>query len=221
MAVSDLVRVEKWKGERVKGWKGEKVKPRYLTATNAYWLLIGNRNQRISDMKHLDDRMVAMTRYSVTDLLADLAVDSAKLKPERVFRIQVNDVNVRLDMLENNEMDALLLTEPQATQALLKKHHVLLDSRKLDLWMGVIVEDSVVMSDANRQRQRDALLKGYNAACDSLNRFGVRHYADVIRKYCDLSEQALRQLPDSLHYDHVTEPRQKDVERARQWVVKK
>ena len=221
VAVSDLVRVEKWKGEKVKGWKGEKVKPRYLTATNAYWLLIGNRNQRISDMKHLDDRMVAMTRYSVTDLLADLAVDSAKLKPERVFRIQVNDVNVRLDMLENNEMDALLLTEPQATQALLKKHHVLLDSRKLDLWMGVIVEDSVVMSDANRQRQREALLKGYNAACDSLNRFGVRHYADVIRKYCDLSEQALRQLPDSLHYDHVTEPRQKDVERARQWVVKK
>ena len=213
VAVSDLVRVEKW--------KGEKVKPRYLTATNAYWLLIGNRNQRISDMKHLDDRMVAMTRYSVTDLLADLAVDSAKLKPERVFRIQVNDVNVRLDMLENNEMDALLLTEPQATQALLKKHHVLLDSRKLDLWMGVIVEDSVVMSDANRQRQREALLKGYNAACDSLNRFGVRHYADVIRKYCDLSEQALRQLPDSLHYDHVTEPRQKDVERARQWIVKK
>lgn len=221
VAVSDLVRVEKWKGEKVKGWKGEKVKPRYLTATNAYWLLIGNRNQRISDMKHLDDRMVAMTRYSVTDLLADLAVDSAKLKPERVFRIQVNDVNVRLDMLENNEMDALLLTEPQATQALLKKHHVLLDSRKLDLWMGVIVEDSVAMSDANRQRQRDALLKGYNAACDSLNRFGVRHYADVIRKYCDLSEQALRQLPDSLHYDHVTEPRQKDVERARQWIVKK
>ena len=221
VAVSDLVRVEKWKGEKVKGWKGEKVKPRYLTATNAYWLLIGNRNQRISDMKHLDDRMVAMTRYSVTDLLADLAVDSAKLKPERVFRIQVNDVNVRLDMLENNEMDALLLTEPQATQALLKKHHVLLDSRKLDLWMGVIVEDSVVMSDANRQRQREALLKGYNAACDSLNRFGVRHYADVIRKYCDLSEQALRQLPDSLHYDHVTEPRQKDVERARQWIVKK
>ena len=221
VAVSDLVRVEKWKGEKVKGWKGEKVKPRYLTATNAYWLLIGNRNQRISDMKHLDDRMVAMTRYSVTDLLADLAVDSAKLKPERVFRIQVNDVNVRLDMLENNEMDALLLTEPQATQALLKKHHVLLDSRKLDLSMGVIVEDSVVMSDANRQRQRDALLKGYNAACDSLNRFGVRHYADVIRKYCDLSEQALRQLPDSLHYDHVTEPRQKDVERARQWIVKK
>ena len=228
LAVSDIVRVEKWKGEKVNGSipstgsgtvKGA-VKPRYVTATNAYWLLIGNRNQRISTLKHLDDRMVAMTRYSVTDLLADLAVDSAKLKTERVYRIQVNDVNVRLDMLENNEMDALILTEPQLTQALMQKHHVLLDTRKMDMWMGVIVEDSVAMSHANRQRQREALLKGYNDACDSLNHFGVRHYADIIRKYYKLSEQALRQLPDTLKYQHTTAPRKQDIDRAKAFLKK-
>lgn len=213
LAVSDLVRTERMAtmGLRLK----------YLTATNAYWLLIGNRNQRITELKHLDDRMVAMTRYSVTDLMAELAVDSAKLKPERVFRIQVNDVNVRLDMLENNEMDALLLTEPQLTQALLGKHHVLLDSRREDIWMGVIAEDSMAMSEASRQRQLKALVDGYNKACDSLNALGVKHYRDVIMKYCDISEQAFRQLPDSLHYDHATKPRKKDVERAREWLGKK
>ena len=224
MAISDIVRMEKWKGEKgpstgsgtVKGT----VKPSYVTATNAYWLLIGNRNQRISTLKHLDDRMVAMTRYSVTDLLADLAVDSAKLKPERVYRIQVNDVNVRLDMLENNEMDALLLTEPQVTAALTKKHHVLLDTREMDMWMGVIVEDSVTMSHANRQRQREVLLKGYNDACDSLNRFGVRHYADIIRKYYHLSDQTLLQLPDSLNYQHAKAPRKQDIERASKYLKK-
>ena len=213
LAVSDLVRTERMAtmGLRLK----------YLTATNAYWLLIGNRNQRITELKHLDDRMVAMTRYSVTDLMAELAVDSAKLKPERVFRIQVNDVNVRLDMLENNEMDALLLTEPQLTQALLGKHHVLLDSRREDIWMGVIAEDSIAMSEASRQRQLKALVDGYNKACDSLNAYGVKHYSDIIMKYCDLSELALRQLPDSLRYDHVAAPRQKDVAQARQWLGKK
>ena len=210
LSVSDLVRTERMVAQ------GLKLK--YLTATNAYWLLIGNRNQRITEMKHLDDRMVAMTRYSVTDLMAALAVDSAKLKPERVFRIQVNDVNVRLDMLENNEMDALLLTEPQVTQAMLGKHHILLDSRKEDMRMGVIAEDSVIMSEVNRQRQLKALIDGYNKACDSINHFGVRHYSFIVRKYCDLSEQALRNLPDSLRYDHVAAPRQKDIERARKWL---
>lgn len=227
MAISDLVRVEKMRKEergRIKAekgkMKGEKdvLKPGYVTATNAYWLLIGNRNQRITNLSHLDDHMVAMTRYSVTDLLAAMAVDSAKLKQERVFRIQVNDVNVRLDMLENNEMDALLLTEPQATQARLKKHHVLMDTRLMDMQMGVMVEDSVTMSHANRQRQREALLKGYNAACDSLNHFGVRHYSDVIRKYYKVSELALRHLPDTLNYTHAQAPREKDIERARKFI---
>ena len=222
MAVSDLVRAERMKGvRRQESGVSRNLTIGYVTSTNAYWLLIGNRNQRITNLSHLDDRMLAMTRYSVTDLLGDLAVDSAKLKTERVFRIQVNDVNVRLDMLENNEMDALLMTQPQVTQALLLKHHVLLDTRQLDMQMGVIVEDSVVMSHPNRQRQREVLIKGYNMACDSLNHFGVKHYLDIIRKYYKLSEQALRQLPDTLTYEHVQAPREQDVAKVKQWLSKK
>lgn len=212
-AVTDLVRAERMIRQ------GTPLK--YVAATNAYWLLVTNFHQRITQLKHLDDKMLAMTRYSATDLLGDLAVDSAKLKPERVFRIQVNDVNIRLKMLENNEMDALLLTEPQATQALLQKHKVLLDSRKEDLWMGAIAFREEGMDDAGRKKQMEVFLKGYNAACDSINRFGVRHYQDVIRKYCPISDQALRALPDSLRYKHAASPRQKDIERARQWLSKK
>ena len=213
MAITDLVRAERMRRQ------GDSIA--YLTATNAYWLLIGNRNQRITQLKHLHDRMVAMTRYSVTDMLTQMAVDSAKLKTERVFRIQVNDVNVRLDMLENNEMDALLLTEPQATQALLLKHHVLLDTRKLDMQMGAIAMNKLTMSHANRQKQQEALVKGYNRACDSLNHYGLKPYYDVIRRHYDMSEQALRQLPDSQKFMPVSRPREKDVERARQWWLKK
>ena len=213
MAITDLIRAELMRKQ------GDSID--YLTATNAYWLLIGNRNQRITQLKHLDDRMVAMTRYSVTDMLTQMAVDSAKLKTEYVFRIQVNDVNVRLDMLENNEMDALLFTEPQATQALMMKHHVLLDTRKLDMQMGAIVMNKLAMSHANRQKQQEALVKGYNMACDSLNHYGLKPYYDVIRRHYDVSEQALRQLPDSLKFLPVTKPREKDVERAKQWWAKK
>ena len=194
---------------------------KYVASTNAYWLLISNRNQRITQLKHLDDKMLAMTRYSVTDFLGDLAVDSAKLKTERVFRIQVNDVNVRLKMLENNEMDALFLTEPQATQALLAKHKVLLDTRQEDIHMGVVAFRTKGMDDQNRKKQMEVFLKGYNDACDSINKFGVRHYKDVIRKYYVVSEPALRNLPDTLKYNHAEAPRQKDIDRAQQWLSKK
>ena len=212
-SISDIVRAERM----IK--LGTPLK--YVASTNAYWLLITNHHQRITQLKHLDDKMLAMTRYSVTDLMGDLAVDSAKLKPERVFRIQINDVNIRLKMLENNEMDAMLLTEPQATQALLQKHKVILDSRKEDIQMGVVVFREKGMDDQNRKKQMEVFLKGYNEACDSLNEYGVRRYRDVIRKYYNMSEQAVKALPDSLKFEHAIAPRQKDVERAQQWLSKK
>ena len=213
VAVSDLVRVERLKKQ------GDSLK--YLTSTNAYWQLVTNRNARILDLKHLDDKMLAMTRYSVTDLLGDLAVDSGKLKSERVFRIQINDVNVRLKMLENNEMDALLLTEPQAAMARMLKHKVLMDTRKLDMEMGVIVAQRKGMSGEERARQLRAFMRGYNRACDSINQYGVANYAPLITKYCHVKPEALKQIDKDLKFHRIALPREEDVERAKSWLSKK
>ena len=211
-AITDLVRAEKM----IK----EGTPLRYAAATNAYWLMLSQRQLRITNFKHLDDKMLAMTRYSVTDMLGDIAVDSAKLAPERVFRIQINDVNIRLKMLENNEMDAVLLTEPQASQALLKKHHVLLDTRKEDMQMGALVFRTKNMDDKTRQHQMEVFMKGYKQACDSINHFGVTHYKEILKKYYGLTPQAISALPDSLKFTYQA-PRQKDIDRAKNWLEKK
>lgn len=213
VGVSDLVRIERLKKQ------GDSL--RYLTSTNAYWQLVTNRGARILDLKHLDDKMLAMTRYSVTDLLGDLAVDSAKLKTERVFRIQINDVNVRLKMLENNEMDALILTEPQAAAARLLKHKVLMDTRKLNMEMGVIVSQWKGMDEANRAKQLRAFTRGYNKACDSINQYGLESYAPLIAKYCRVKPEAVKQIGKDLKFHHIALPREEDVERAKAWLSKK
>ena len=213
VGVSDLVRIERLKKQ------GDSL--RYLTSTNAYWQLVSNRGARILDLKHLDDKMLAMTRYSVTDLLGDLAVDSAKLKSERVFRIQINDVNVRLKMLENNEMDALILTEPQAAQARLLKHKVLMDTRKLDMEMGVIVSQWKGMDEETRAKQLRAFTRGYNKACDSINQYGIENYASLIEKYCHVKPEVLKQISKDLKFHRITLPREADVERAKAWLSKK
>ena len=205
LGVTDLVRAERMI---------KKATPiEYLTATNAYWQLITNRMARMTELKHLDDKMLAMTRYSVTDLLGDLVVDSVKLKPEHVFRVQINDVNIRLKMLENNEMDALLMTEPQAAQARLLKH-------KLDMQMGAIVVRNKGMDDKNRKRQLDVLIKGYNEACDSIDKYGVASYSDLIVKYCKVRPATVESLKD-IRFNKIAKPRQKDIERAQKWLSKK
>jgi NitT/TauT family transport system substrate-binding protein len=63
--------------------------------------------------------------------------------------------------------------------------------------------------------------EGYNEACDSINKYGVRNYRDVIRKYCVVTEQTLKNLPDTLKFQHAAPPRQIDIERAQKWLSKK
>ena len=155
---------------------------RYMAATNAYWQLVANRHARLKHLKQLDDKMVAMTRYSVTDWLCDYVVDSTKIKSEKLFRVQINDVDVRLQMLRNNELDAFFMTEPQATAARIGKNNVLLDTRKIDAWMGVLAFREVEMRRPERHRQLELFMKAYNAACDSINKYGVKHYKPLIVK---------------------------------------
>lgn len=212
-AVTDLVR-----GQRIVSLGTPLT---YVAATDAYWQLITNRNARIKELKQLNDKMLAMTRYSATDLLADRAVDSAKLVPEMVFRIQINDVDVRLRMLQNNEMDALLLAEPQATAARLQKHPVIMDSRKLGIRLGAVALRTDIEADTARQRQIDVMLKAYNMACDSINKRGVRHYSGLIAECCGVSESVAAALPKELKFAHAAAPRKEDIGIAEKWLTNK
>lgn len=189
----------------------------YATSTNAYWQLISNRKSRLKSLKQLNDKMVAMTRLSATALLADYATDSAKLKSDNVFRIQVNDVTIRLRMLLNNEIDAVLLTEPHASTARLYKNNVLMDSRDINARLGAIAFNSKAMKDPHRQQQLTAFIKGYNAACDSINKNGVKHYADIVEKYCKTDAKTTAALP-KMRFEHATPPRQEDIDRADKWL---
>jgi NitT/TauT family transport system substrate-binding protein len=194
---------------------------RYVAATNSYWQLIANHNSRIHQLKQLDDKTIAMTRFSVTDMLSDLIVDSVKLRDEHVFRVQMNDLNVRMQMLQNNEMDAFFFPEPQATMARNAKNPLLLDTRALDMQMGVIVFREKEMRRQARSVQLELFVNAYNQACDSINKYGIRHYRNILVERYKLKPNIVDSLPNNIKYVHARGPREKDVALAEKWLNKK
>ena len=212
-SVSDLVRVaciEK---------RGTKL--RQVSVLNTYWQLIANRNSRIHQLKQLDDKMVAMTRFSVTDMLSDLIVDSVKLRDEHVFRVQINDIDVRMQMLQNSMMDALFFEEPLATMARTAKNPVVLDTRQLDMQMGVLVFREQEMRHPERSKQLDLFIKAYNAACDSINKKGLKSYRHLIADKCMVPAAVVDSLPRTIKFQHAVGPRQRDIDTAQKWLKKK
>lgn len=200
--VSDLVRTERLKRE------GTPLQ--YVSATNINWYLFTNRKARIKKLDQLGDKMVAMTRYSATDFLTDAALEGVKTSSV-VFRIQVNDVFVRQAMLLNNEMDAMWLAEPQATVARLNDHASIYDSQKKGLKLGVIAFRDDAMKDKRRKAQIELFKKAYNAACDSLNKYGIPHYYELLNKYYKLDERYVKALPKT-RFEHINKPRLKDID---------
>ena len=205
-AVTDLVRA-------LRIDKGG-MKLHLTTATEGCWQLITNRNARIRQLKQLDDKMVAMTRFSATDMLTNRVIDSVKLDHDRVFRVQINDIDVRLLMLQNNEMDAMWLPEPQATAARLMKHPVVYDTRKQDLQLGVLAFRDKEMRRPERAKQLELLVKAWNAACDNINKHGVLHYKKLIVEKMKVRPQVADSLPKNLKFQHVMAPREQDIEIA-------
>ena len=209
-AMTDLV--------RAKRMETRGMKLRYPAVTNAYWQLVANRNARVKQLKQLDDKMVAMTRFSATDLLTDRMIDSAKLDKDRVYKVQINDVSVRLLMLQNNEMDVLWMMEPQATAARMMKNGVVYDSRNDDLQLGVLVFNEKEMRHPERAQQLTLFMEAYNQACDSINKYGVRHYRSVIAESCKMKENMLDSLPDKIKYERARGPREQDIALVEKWL---
>lgn len=169
------------------------VKLSFISETNAQWLLIGNRKSRVSRVEQLVDKTVGMARYAAPDVLTDNAIKKHKPKGE-VFKIQINDINLRLGMLLNNELDAAYLPQPQAAQAVVGKNPILVDndaSQHFGVW--------VMRKDALVQKERLALLAKlkdlYQAACDSINQKGIQVYAPMIQKYTGVGDDAIKKLP--------------------------
>ena len=202
--VTDLVKAERLRRQGIA--------LNFVTSTGASWQFISNRIARVTELKQLSDKMVAIAPYSATQMLADLAIDSARPK-ETVYRIEINDVNIRLKMILNNEIDAALLPEPQASQARLFQNTVLMDSRDKNLHLGVIAFRQKVMEDKDRRQQVKKFLQVYDATVDSINKHGVKHYGKIICKYMGVDMRTVNALP-KMTYHHATAPRQRDVARG-------
>lgn len=206
MGVSDMVRAA------FLGRRGFYLKT--ITGTQATWSLLTHQDEKVDSLKKLADKTIGMTRYSVTDMLTQEAIEKGK-PASRAFPAQINDVSVRLKMLRNDMIEAAWFCEPQLTQAKLAGAHVLVDGSKDSTRMGVFVYHEDPMDDFSvRARQLDEFREAYNRACELINKNGFVYYTALLRKYMNLDDKTIRALP-KIHYDGINIPRQKDVKRAK------
>ena len=146
--------------------------------TNMSFRLITAKKARLSRISQLSDKMIAADRDCLSKRMAEAAIDSMLRKKQHIFIIQVEDLNIRFDMLQNGNIDAAMLPEPYATRAIkigakeisLKPYYK--DTIKAT---GVVFREDV-MKHPDRQKQIALFNKALKAARDSIKRYGAEGY---------------------------------------------
>lgn len=206
-AFTDLVRVEHLNKEGL-GCVAR-------TSTSASWQLLSNKNAKITNLTQLEDKMIASTRFSATHMLADMIMNEAGYSDDKTFLVQINDVNIRLMMLRNNEMDAVLLPEPYATLARMDNHNVLKDSRQMGLQLGALAfrtsEDSI------KNQNIDKLLVIYEQICDKIDESGLTSYRKLISEYYNIKESLVDSIPLDIKFSVKPNVLSDNQTKAKSW----
>lgn len=140
--------------------------------------LLTAHGKRINNIRHLKEKMVAMARHSVTDLLLDTVIYAAQLDPSAVYHPQINDIGLRCSMLDNGTIDAAFLPEPYITQSRLQGHRSIFDSRKQNVRLLAFAASQQAVSNERTAAQIGRMIEAYNLSADRINSGAL---ADSIR----------------------------------------
>ena len=91
---------------------GQGVKLKAVMGMDGKMTLVTNRTKRIKKLSSMKERTIAISRHDTSDFLLDEIAEITKIKPFDLLRPQINNIEIRKSMLENNQVDAAVLPSP-------------------------------------------------------------------------------------------------------------
>lgn len=162
--------------------------------------LVSAASLRLRAAKDLEGRVIAMAPRSLSEQSAYAAVRSGGLSQASAMYPHVTSFRVASDMVLQSQVDAAALPEPFLSAAVRKGAKALYQNPTG--WGGAVVVKSQ-HKPALPDRQKDALLRGYDAAVDSLNRRGIVLTSTLLQRYAGIEKS----VADSLRlpkFHHVS-----------------
>lgn len=96
-----------------------------LTGFEGRWSILSSRRSRIKKCDALFKRNIATSRYDLSDFLCDQMAKQTHKEREEFFRPQIGNIQLRYEMLQNNQVDAAVLPSPLSIEAARLGHRII------------------------------------------------------------------------------------------------
>lgn len=142
---------------------------RVIMGTNGYHELIVSKNKRIQGIEQLKERIIAISRHSVTDFTLDTIVKRTSINADYIFHPQINDITIRYNMLMNSTIDGAILPEPYATQAKLFGHNSIYSTQNDSIYLMTFIVTEKCYNNTKKRELLNKLLIAYDEAATQIN----------------------------------------------------
>lgn len=161
VAMTDMFRVAWWQ------WKKKPIRFAFTTKRPLY--IVPNRILRISKVEQLDDRMIALSRFSLSDYYCDKIVNLMTKRKGQILRPQINSVELRTKMLLSGQLDAAILPQMQTYKAQNAGYPAIKVDKILPDGFAGFAFNTNSLKENHKHKQILLLQKAYNTAVARLH----------------------------------------------------
>jgi len=137
-----------------------------LTNEGLYYIVASN-DSNFTQPEQLKEKCLSVARESVSGFFADKVLATLKIGPDDINKPELNDESIRMQMLANGQIDAAVLRDPNASNALQKGCKILVSSSSYPLTLSVTAFSDSILN--TREEDIKKLIIGYNLAIEYMN----------------------------------------------------
>lgn len=185
---------------------------------DGYFSMIANKESGIEKPEQLKEKSIVVSHNTVIEYATDKMLEHAGIPVASVNKPEINKIPLRMEMLQNGQIEAGVFPDPFLTIAKGNGHRELMTTQDLDLY----VTGTMFSGQALREKRQEiqALMEGYNLAIDYIHHTKVEDWLEIVPKEIGIPEALVSKivLP---HFVRAELPRPKDIQETVKWLKQK
>lgn len=146
--------------------------------TDGDFTLIAGKNSGIKKLNDLKSKKIAISENTVIEYILDRVLEQNSIQTSEIEKIAIPPIPVRLEMLNNNQIDAALLPEPFSSFALNSNGTPLISANNQGMFPAVSVFTQNIIDKESTLITN--FYKAYNETVTYINTTPISEYEDIV-----------------------------------------
>ncbi|HHT63012.1 MAG TPA: ABC transporter substrate-binding protein [Clostridia bacterium] len=188
-----------------------------VTPEEGRFAIIASPESAIHKIQDLKGKSIGISYNSIIEFVTDGLLKEDGIDPSEVNKVSIPKIPVRMEMLFNNQVDAITVPDPLVTFAEFKGGRIVAQDQKKNLSQAVLLFNKKTLEE--NTEAVEAFYRAYTKAVEDLNN-NPEDYKDLLIENANIP-QPIAEDYQIQHYPKPQVPSEEDVNNVLEWMDQK